>query len=128
VALLIRIIQNGRVMPVTEPQTWTMLGVFSAFVFSALALVSYAFVRILRTEIGALRSEIGGVRTEIGGVRTEIGGLRTEVRTEIGSLRTELRTEIAAVRTEIGALGRRIDGLDRDVQALMRHTFGINRE
>lgn len=34
---------------------------------------------------------------------------------------------VRVVRSEIGRLGDKLDGLDRDVQALMRHTFGIDR-
>ncbi|HET8927238.1 MAG TPA: hypothetical protein VFN24_05345 [Microbacterium sp.] len=39
-----------------------------------------------------------------------------------------LRSEIGSVRSEIIGIHRRIDNLDRDVQALMRHTFGIDRD
>ena len=43
-------------------------------------------------------------------LRSEIGGLRTEIKGEIAELRTEIRS------------------LDRDVNALMKHTFGIDRD
>lgn len=43
------------------------------------------------------------------------------VRTEISGVRTEMRSEL-------GALHQRIDSLDRDVQALMKHAFGIDRD
>lgn len=79
----------------TEPQVWTLIGVFSALMFGMLGVVSSLFVRVLRSEIGGLESRIGG----------EIGGLRADVR----------------------RLDERLDNLDRDVQALMRHTFGIDR-
>lgn len=42
-------------------------------------------------------------------MRAEIGGLRAEMRAEIGGLRSEMVT--------------RLDYLDRDVQALMKHVF-----
>lgn len=76
----------------TEPQVWTLIGVFAAMMFGMLTIVSTLFVRVLRAEIGSLRTEIGG---------------------EIGSLRIEMTS--------------RIDNLDRDVQALVKHTFGIDR-
>jgi hypothetical protein len=50
------------------------------------------------------------VRTEIAGLRTELAGLRTELKGDIDGLRGEIRT------------------IDRDVNALMKHTFGIDRE
>jgi hypothetical protein len=86
-------------LAVTEPQVWTMIAVFTALMSGMLTVVSTLFIRVLRTEIG--------------GLRTEIGGLRTELRGEIQGLRTEVTGQIHA--------------LDRDVQALMRHTFGIDR-
>ena len=66
----------------TEPQVWTLIGVFSALMFSMLGIVSTLFIRVVRTEIGRL----------------------------------EMKMDV------------RLDNLDRDVQALMRHTFGIDRD
>ncbi|MBT2484747.1 MULTISPECIES: hypothetical protein [unclassified Microbacterium] len=43
------------------------------------------------------------------------------MRAEIGGLRGELTARFDAVDT-------RIDGLDRDVQALVKRTFGLDRE
>ena len=43
-------------------------------------------------------------------VRGEIGGLRAEIKGDIAELRSEIRS------------------LDRDVYALMKHTFGIDRD
>jgi len=42
------------------------------------------------------------------------------LRSEIGSLRTEMRAEFAAIL-------QRLDRLDADVNALMKHAFGIDR-
>ncbi len=43
------------------------------------------------------------------------------LRAEIGGLRDEMRGRFETV-------GVRIDGLDRDVQALVKRTFGLDRE
>ena len=83
----------------TEPQVWVLIGVFAAAVFGMLTIMSTLFVRVLR-------SEISGVRGEIGGVRGEIGGVRGEMR----------------------SIHERLDRLDRDINALMKHTFGIDRD
>lgn len=48
----------------TEPQVWTMIGVFAALMFGMLTIVS-TFVRVVRSEIGGLRGEIGGLRAEM---------------------------------------------------------------
>lgn len=89
-----------------EPQVWTLIGVFAAALFGLLTLMTTMFVRVIRTEMGSLRGEMGSLRTEF---KAEIDGLRTEV------------------RSEIAGVNRRIDSLDRDVQALVKHTFGIDR-
>lgn len=62
----------------TEPQVWTLIGVFATGLFGMMTLMSTMFVRIIRTEIQGVR--------------------------------------------------RRLDRLDADVNALMRHTFGIQRD
>ncbi len=42
------------------------------------------------------------------------------LRSEVGSLRSEMTTELRSIH-------HRIDRLDSDISALMRHTFGIER-
>jgi hypothetical protein len=60
------------------------------------------------------------------GMLTVVSTLFVRVlRSEIQGLRTELRGEIHGLRTEVTG---QIQALDRDVQALMRHTFGIDRD
>lgn len=83
-----------------EPQVWTLIGVFAAGMFGMVTVVSTMFVRVVRGEIGGLRGELKG---------------------EINELRADLKGEIAELRTEIRSL-------DRDVNALMKHTFGIDRD
>ena len=80
---------------VSEPQLWTLIGVFAAALFGMLTLMSTMFLRVLRTEIGS-------------------------VRTEIGSLRTEMRTEIRRVED---VMATRFEHLGRDVSAISRRVF-----
>ncbi|WDH78667.1 hypothetical protein PTQ19_14300 [Microbacterium esteraromaticum] len=42
----------------TEPQVWTLIGVFAAGLFGMLTLMSTMFVRVVRTEIGSVRTEM----------------------------------------------------------------------
>lgn len=84
------------VIALTEPQIWTLIGVFAASLTGMLTLICTLFIRVIRAEIGGLRSEVRG----------EIGGLRAEM-----SARFE-------------TVNHRLDGLDRDVQALTRRHFG----
>jgi len=76
-------------LTMTEPQVWTLIGVFAAGLFGMLTIISTMFVRVLKTEIGSLRTEMS---------------------------------------SEFRGIHQRIDRLDADVNALMRHTFGIQRD
>lgn len=60
----------------TEPQVWTMIGVFSALMFGMLTLVSTLFVRVVRTEIAGLRGELLG---EMRGLSVKVDGLDRDV-------------------------------------------------
>lgn len=72
----------------TEPQVWTLIGVFAAALFGMVTIVSTLFIRVIRAEISGLRGEM-------------------------------------VARFDL--LGQRVDGLDRDMQALVKHTFGLDR-
>lgn len=111
----------------TEPQAWTLIGVFAASVFTMMGLISTMFTRVLRAEIGGLRGEM---RAEIGGLRSEIRAEFTAVRAEIGtarqetgSLRAEMNTKFEAVGHQFTPVHRALEGLDRDVQALTKRVF-----
>ncbi len=75
--------ENEGVIDVTEPQVWTMIGVFAALMFGTLTIVSTLFVRVVRSEIGGVRSEMGGLRAEMGArfdaVNVKIDGLDRDV-------------------------------------------------
>jgi len=94
-----------------DAQIWTMIGSFTALMFGMLTVVTTLFIRILRSEIGGLRSEMNG----------QIGGLRNEMNGQLSGLRNEMNARFDAVNT-------RIDGLDRDVQAIVKRTFGLDRD
>lgn len=101
----------------TEPQVWTLIGVFTAGMFGTITLISTMFLR-------TMQNGFDGVRTEM---RNEFASVRTEFRNEFASVRTETGSEFAGLRTEIRALHGRIDHLDRDVNAIYHHLFGIDR-
>lgn len=90
-----------------DAQIWTMIGAFTALVFGMLTVVSTMFVRVLRAEIGGLRSEMSG---------------------QIGGLRSEMNARFDAVDARFETVNTRIDALDRDVQAIVKRTFGLDRE
>ena len=112
----------------TEPQVWTLIGVFAAAMFGTLTLMSTMFLRTMQNGFDGVRTEMrnefASVRTEF---RNEFASVRTEFRNEFASVRTESGSEFAGMRTEIRAIHERIDHLDRDVNAIYRHIFDIDR-
>ena len=77
----------------TEPQVWTIIGVFAATLLGTMTLLTKS-----------------------------IGGQMTSLRSEIASLRNEMVAGFASLRAEMNArfetVNVRLDNLDRDVQAL----------
>lgn len=67
------------------------------------------------TMIGAFIALMFGMLTVVSTLFVRI------LRTEIGGLRGEMNARF-------DAMSKRIDGLDRDVQALVKRTFGLDRE
>lgn len=92
--------EDDTVHLMNDAQIWTMIGAFTALMFGMLTVVSSLFVRV---------------------VRSEIGGLRSEMNAQIGGLRSEMNARFDTVNT-------RIDGLDRDMQAVVKRTFGLDRD
>jgi len=68
--------------------------------------------------IGVFAASIFGMFTIISTLFIHV--LRTEIRGEVGGLRAEMVGRF-------DGLEQRVDGLDRDVQALVKHTFGLDR-
>lgn len=93
-----------------DAQIWTMIGAFTALMFGMLTVVSTLFVRVVRAEIGGLRSEMNGRFGEMNGRFGEVNG------------------RFGEVNARFDAMNARMDGLDRDVQALVKRTFGLDRE
>lgn len=82
----------------TEPQVWTLIGVFASAMFAMFATMSGWFVRVLRAEVGGLRSEMGG-------------------------LRAEMNAKFERVDAQFDRVDVKLLHLDRDVQALARRVF-----
>ena len=46
----------------TEPQVWTLIGVFTTIVIGMLTVVSNSFVRVMRAEFRRLDEKVDGLR------------------------------------------------------------------
>ncbi len=101
----------------TEPQTWTIIGVLAATLVGTITLVTQVMLRTITGQITSLRNETTG----------QITSLRTETTGQIASLRNETTTQIGALRTEMELRFQRVDdrfdGLDRDMQAVAKRVF-----
>ncbi|MPS76004.1 hypothetical protein [Microbacterium sufflavum] len=95
---------------VDAAQIWTMIGAFTALMCGTLTVMSTMFVRVLRSEVGGLRNEMNG-RFDAVDARFATVDARFD-----------------AVDARFDAVHTRIDGLDRDMQALVKRTFGLDRD
>ena len=108
----------------TEPQTWTTIGVLAAALLGTITLVSTMLMRTITAQIGGLRGEIGGLRGEM---VSGFSSIRSELRSEIGGLRAEMNARFEAVDARFDTVNTKIEGIDRDVQLLMNREFGKDR-
>ena len=117
--------EDRGVIALTEPQTWTTIGVLAAALLGTITLVSTMLMRTITAQIGGLRGEIGGLRGEM---VSGFSSVRSELRSEIGGLRAEMNARFEAVDARFDTVNTKIEGLDRDVQLLMNREFGKDRE
>ena len=92
----------------SDPQAWTMIGIFASAMLGGMTLMTTQFSRVLRAEIGGLRGELGG----------EIGGLRGELRGEIDVLRTEMRAGFEVMNVRLDSLDTRLTRVEGKVDDL----------
>jgi hypothetical protein len=90
----------------TEPQVWVVIGVFATSFFAMMSWQTISFNRNLRTSFDALDRSL----------TARIDGLREATNARFDALDVRVTT-----------LEKKLDGLDRDVQALTRHVFGTDR-
>ena len=82
----------------TEPQVWTIIGVFAATLLGTMTLLSTVLMRSISAQITSLHNEM---------------------MTGFASLRAEMNARFETVNV-------RLDNLDRDVQALSERVFRTN--
>ncbi len=93
---------TGKVITLTEPQLWTIIGVFAATLLGTMTLLSTVLMRSISGQITSLRNEM----------MTGFGGF--------ANLRAEMNARFETVNV-------RLDNLDRDVQALSERVFRTDR-
>ena len=106
-------------MDLSDPQAWTMIGIFATAMLGGMTLMTAQFSRVLRAEIGGLRAELHG---EAGSLRAELhgeaGGLRAELHGEVGALRTEMRAGFSVMTVRLDSLDTRLTRVEGKVDDL----------
>ena len=91
----------SKVIELTEPQVWVLIGVFAAAFFSMIGIVTTNFNRTMTA-----RFETMDARFEAMDARFE-------------ALRTEMNAKFDIINLKL-------ENMDRDIQALSRHVFGTD--
>ncbi len=113
--------ENGRVIEVTEPQVWVLIGVFAASMFGMITIVTVSITRTLTAAIGGVRSEIAGLES---GLRAEIVGLRETMDARFAAVDARFSNVDARFEAMDAKFSGKFELLDRDIQALSRRVFG----
>ena len=103
---------TGRVIELTEPQVWTLIGVFSTALFAVFATTSGYVVRSMKAGFDRVDAQFDRVDAQFDRVDAQIAGLRGE-----------MNAKFAVVDVKFDRMDDRFDHLDRDVQAISRRVF-----
>ncbi|NLC97755.1 MAG: hypothetical protein GX678_01585 [Actinomycetales bacterium] len=104
-ALWVRSGNTGGVIELTEPQVWTLIGVFSTVLFAVFATTSGYFVRTMKAGFDRVDAQFDRVDAQFDRVDAQIDGLRGEM------------------NAKFELVEKRLDYLDRDVQALSKRVL-----
>ena len=88
----------------SDPQAWTMIGIFASAMLGGMTLMTTQFSRVLRAEIGGLRGELRG----------EIDVLRTEMRAGFEVMNVRLDS----LDTRLTRVEGKVDDLDTELTHL----------
>lgn len=98
----------------SEPQIWTLIGVFGATMVGLVAIVT----QLMSAKFERVHERIDGLKTEMV-LRFE----RIDERVDEGFSRVDQR--LGKLETRVDHIDARLEGLDRDVQVLTKRAFPI---
>ena len=104
-ALCVRSGNTGRVITLTEPQVWTLIGVFSTVLFAVFATMSGYMVRTMNAGFDRVDAKIDGLRAAMNAKFDRVD------------------TQFELVDVKFERVNDRFDHLDRDVQAISKRVF-----
>lgn len=97
----------------TEPQVWTLIGVFAAALVGMITFTTQIMWRSINAQFDSSRREM---RSEFAAVRSETAAQFESVRSEMAAHRSETAAQLESLRVQVSHL-------DRDVEALSRRVF-----
>ncbi|MFB7842797.1 hypothetical protein [Microbacterium sp. NPDC056052] len=87
-------------MDMTEPQVWTLIGVFAAIMLGGMMLTTTMLTRVIRSEIGRLEGRFDGKFEAMEG---RIAGLRNEMNARFDAM----DVKVSALDKDVAALAER---------------------
>jgi hypothetical protein len=101
----------------TEPQAWTLIGVFAATLFGMLGALGAWFPRLLRAELSGVEGRLTG---RIDSVESRLDAKIVRLDTKIDGVESRLDTKIDKLDAKLSA---KIDLLDRGISVIARRIF-----
>ncbi|MBO1804453.1 hypothetical protein [Leucobacter ruminantium] len=104
----------------TEPQVWTLIGVFAAALVGMITFTTQIMWRSINAQFDSFRREM---RSEFAAARSELAAHRSETAAQFGSVRSEMEAHRSETAAQLESLRVQVSHLDRDVEALSRRVF-----
>lgn len=101
----------------SDPQSWTLIGVFAAALFGMFGVIGAWFPRLLRAELSGLEGRLTG---RIDSVESRLDARIDKLETRIDSMESRLTARVDSVESR---LSTKIDLLDRDLARIARRVF-----
>lgn len=104
----------------TEPQVWTLIGVFAAIMLGGMTLMTTLLMRTITSSISGLRGEL---HSSLGGLRAEMNAKFETVHEKFDAKFDLIGVGLDGLDARLMSVEKKLEGLDRDVQVISRRVF-----
>ncbi len=104
----------------TEPQVWTLIGVFAAIMLGGMTLMTTLLMRTITSSISGLRGEL---HSSLGGLRAEMNVKFETVHEKFDAKFDLIGVGLDGLDARLMSVEKKLEGLDRDVQVISRRVF-----
>lgn len=104
----------------TEPQVWTLIGVFAAIMLGGMTLMTTLLMRTFTSSISGLRGEL---HSSLGGLRAEMNAKFETVHEKFDAKFDLIGVRLDGLDARLVRVEKKLEGLDRDVQVISRRVF-----